>query len=80
VLRLYRGKYVGFSGQHFREKLEKEHNIKLSYTWVKKALQGAVLVEKEAKRGVHRKKRERRPIPGLLLHIDARILLALCLS
>jgi hypothetical protein len=71
VLRLYREKYVGFSGQHFREKLEKEHNIKLSY---------AVLVEKEAKRGVHRKKRERRPIPGLLLHIDARILLALCLS
>jgi hypothetical protein len=33
VLRLYREKYVGFSGQHFREKLEKEHNIKLSYTW-----------------------------------------------
>jgi transposase len=71
VLRLYREKYAGFSVQHFHEKLEKEHKIKLSYTWVKKALQGAGLVEKEAKRGVHRKKRERRPIPGLLLHIDA---------
>ena len=71
VLRLYREKYAGFNVQHFHEKLEKEHKIKLSYTWVKKALQVAGLVEKEAKRGVHRKKRERRPIPGLMLHIDA---------
>lgn len=71
VLRLYREKYVGFSVQHFHEKLVEEHKIQLSYTWVKKALQGAGLVEKEAKRGVHRKKRERRPIPGMMLHIDA---------
>jgi transposase len=71
VLRLYREKYSGFSVQHFHEKLVEEHKIKLSYTWVKKALQGAGLVEKEAKRGVHRKKRERRPIPGMMLHIDA---------
>jgi transposase len=71
VLRLYREKYSGFSVQHFHEKLVEEHKIKLSYTWVKKALQGAGLVEKEAKRGVHRKKRERRPVPGMMLHIDA---------
>lgn len=71
VMRLYREKYAGFSVQHFHEKLVEEHNITLSYTWVKKALQGRGLVEKEAKRGVHRKKRERRAIPGLLLHIDA---------
>jgi transposase len=71
VMRLYREKYAGFSVQHFHEKLVGEHKIELSYTWVKKALQAAGLVEKEAKRGVHRKKRERRPIPGLLLHIDA---------
>ena len=70
VLRLYREKYAGLSVQHFHEKLVEEHKIGLSYTWVKKALQGAGLVEKEAKRGVHRKKRERRPIPGMLLHID----------
>lgn len=71
VLRLYREKYSRFSVQHFHEKLVEEHKIGLSYTWVKKALQGAGLVEKEAKRGVHRKKRERRPIPGMMLHIDA---------
>jgi transposase len=71
VLRLYREKYRGFSVQHFHEKLVEDHKIKLSYTWVKKALQGAGLVEKEAKRGVHRKKRERRTVPGMMLHIDA---------
>jgi len=71
VLRLYREKYSRFSVQHFHEKLVEEHKIQLSYTWVKKALQGAGLVEKEAKRGVHRKKRDRRPIPGMMLHIDA---------
>lgn len=71
VLRLYREKYAGLNVQHFHEKLVEDHKIALSYTWVKKALQGAGLVEKEAKRGVHRKKRERRPIPGLMLHIDA---------
>jgi transposase len=71
VLRLYREKYAGFSVKHFHEKLVEQHKISLSYTWVKVALQARGLVEKEAKRGVHRKKRERRPIPGLLLHIDA---------
>lgn len=71
VLRLYREKYNGFSVQHFHEKLVEEHKIQLSYTWVKKALQEAGLVQKEPKRGAHRKKRERRPIPGMLLHIDA---------
>lgn len=71
VLRLYREKYAGFNVQHFHEKLVEEHKIQLSYTWVKKALQGRGLVEKESRRGVHRKKRERRPIAGLLLHIDA---------
>ena len=70
VLRLYREKYKELNVQHFHEKLVKEHQIELSYTWVKLALQGAGLVEKEAKRGVHRKKRERRPIPGMMLHID----------
>ena|SRR5215831_1045681 len=73
VLGLYREKYAGFSVQHFHEKLVAEHEINLSYTWVKKALQAAELVKKETTRGSHRKKRQRRPIPGMLLHIDARL-------
>lgn len=70
VLGLYRDKYFDLNVRHFHEKLGEEHGIKLSYTWVKKALQGAGLVQRSKKRGVHRKRRERRPLPGMLLHID----------
>jgi transposase len=70
VFALYREKYFDLNVQHFHEKLEAEHGIELSYTWVKQALQGAGLVARGRKRGVHRKRRERRPLPGMLLHID----------
>jgi len=70
VLRLYGEKYADLNVRHFHEKLEEVHRIKLSYTWVKLALQGAGLVKKGRKRGVHRKRRPRRPLPGMLLHLD----------
>ena len=70
VFALYREKYFDLNVQHFHEKLEAEHGIELSYTWVKQALQGAGLVARGRKRGVHRKRRARRPLPGMLLHID----------
>jgi transposase len=70
VLGLYQEKYYDFNVRHFHEKLVEEHGIKLSYTWVKAALQGAGLVKKGRKRGVHRKRRARRALPGMLLHID----------
>src|SRR5712672_1610054 len=70
VFALYREKYFDLNVQHFHEKLQAEHGIELSYTWVKQALQGAGLVARGRKRGVHRKRRERRPLPGMLLHID----------
>jgi transposase len=70
VFALYREKYFDLNVQHFHEKLQAEHGIELSYTWVKQALQGAGLVARGGKRGAHRKRRERRPLPGMLLHID----------
>src|SRR5579863_8644096 len=70
VLRLYREKYFDFSIRHFHEKLQSEHGIELSYTWVQQALQGAGLVKRRSRRGPHRRRRERRPLPGMLLHID----------
>jgi len=70
VLGLYRERYFDLNVRHFHEKLQAEHQIELSYTWVKAALQGAGLVKRGRKRGVHRKRRERRPLPGMLLHID----------
>jgi helix-turn-helix protein len=70
VLGLYREQYFDLNVRHFHEKLQAEHQIDLSYTWVKAALQGAGLVARARKRGVHRRRRERRPLPGMLLHID----------
>ena len=70
VLRLYRVEYYDLNIRHFHEKLADEHDIELSYTWVQKALQGAGLVAKRHKRGPHRKRRPRRPMVGMLLHID----------
>jgi len=70
VLRLYREVYFDLNIRHFHEKLRDEHKIKLSYTWVQRALQGAGLVAKRRKRGPHRRRRPRRPLPGMLLHID----------
>lgn len=70
VLALYQEQYFDFSVLHFHEKLRKEHNIQVSYSWVKQALQGAGLVGKRSKRGPHRRRRPRRPLPGMLLHID----------
>lgn len=70
ILALYRDRYFDLNVQHFHEKLQAEHQIQLSYTWVKQALQGAGLVRRGRQRGPHRKRRERRPLPGMLLHID----------
>src|ERR1700688_2964104 len=70
VFALYWETYFDLNVQHFHEKLKPDHGIELSYTWVKQALQGAGLVGRGRKRGVHRKRRERRPLPGMLLHID----------
>ena len=62
VLRLYKEQYFDFNVRHFHEKLSSEHQIELSYTWVKQSLQGAGLVKTRRKRGKHRKRRPRRPL------------------
>src|SRR5450432_2020707 len=40
VFALYREQYFDLNVRHFHEKLQAEHGIELSYTWVKLALQG----------------------------------------
>jgi transposase len=69
VLALYRDQYFDLNVRHFHEKLKEVEGIRLSYSWVKQALQGAGLVARKKKRGPHRR-RPRRPLPGMLLHID----------
>jgi transposase len=71
VLRLYREQYFDLNVKHFHEKLTQRHGLSVSYTWTKGVLQGAGLCRRLPRRGSHRKRRSRRPLPGMMLHIDA---------
>lgn len=70
VLQLYQEKYSDFNIRHFHEKLTELEGVEISYTWVRLALQAAGLVKKQKRRGTHRKRRPRRSLPGMLLHMD----------
>jgi len=71
ILWLRREKYPDFSVKHFHEFLTEKHETTISYTWVKELLQEAGLAEKSPGRGQYRRHRERRPMRGMLLHLDA---------
>lgn len=68
--RLYREEYADFTVKHFHEELRRRHNYVLGYTVTRLSLQSAGLVAKARRRGAHRKKRVRRPLPGMLLFQD----------
>jgi len=70
VLRLYRERYLGFNVRHFLEIARREHGVRLSYSFVRQALQGAGLVAKRRPRGRHRLRREPRACFGEMLHLD----------
>lgn len=70
LCRLKREKYADYSVQHFWEKATERHGIEIGYTWCKLTLQAAGLAEKAPRRGKYRRKRERRPLVGMLVHID----------
>lgn len=65
----YRRRYVGWNVKHFHS-LYKRTGGTRSYTWVKRRLQEAGLVPKLKKSGTHRKRRERSPLPGMMIHQD----------
>ena len=67
---LYRERYQGFTVKHFHEHLVKDHGFGWGYTWTKLHLQWAGLAAKAPRKGAHRRKRERRPLPGMMLHQD----------
>src|SRR5260221_4873648 len=70
ILGLYRERYTGWTVRHFYQTAVRELGVKVSYTFVKKALQGAGLVKKAKARGRHRRRRERKACFGEMLHID----------
>lgn len=70
MLGLYRNNYADFTVKHFHEQLVKRHGYKLGYTVTKLTLHAAGLVKPARSRSAHRKKRQRRPLPGMMLHQD----------
>jgi transposase len=70
ILRLYRESYTGFNVRHFHQIAQRDHGIGLSYTFVKKALQGAGLVRKGRTRRLHRQFREPKACCGQMVHLD----------
>jgi hypothetical protein len=70
ILALYRERYFGFNARHFYSTVRREHGVKLSYTCVKQLLQAAGLIKKRRLRGRHRRRRERKPRFGQMLHLD----------
>lgn len=70
ILKLYREKYFDFNISHFYDKLRNDHKIKISYNWVRIALQGAGLIEKRKRQDKHRKRRPRKPLVGMMIHMD----------
>lgn len=71
LLQLRREQYSEFSVRHFHEHAVERHGLKVSYGTALAALQAAGLAEKNKARGKYRRKRERRPMAGMMLHIDA---------
>ena len=67
---LYRTRYSGFTAKHFHEHLVRDHQFTWGYTWTKLFLQSKGLLVRAKTRGAHRRKRPRRPIPGMMLHQD----------
>jgi len=69
VVERYRNRHMGWNVKHFYAWYQKENGTR-SYTWVKSRLQEAGLIERTKKRDTHRKKRERAPLVGMMIHQD----------
>jgi len=73
--RLYREEYADFTVKHFHEAIHGRamadgKRFSRGYTWTKSVLQLRGLTTKAPKRSAHRKKRARRPLPGMLVFQD----------
>ena len=69
VIEEFATRYYDFTVKHFHEELCRR-GFDLSYTWTKTILQQRGLVRPAPKRSAHRKKRARRPLPGMMLFQD----------
>lgn len=70
MVTLYESRYPGWTVKHFHERWHAEHGGTRSYTWTQHRLQAAGQIPRAPRRGAHRKKRPRKPLPGMRLHQD----------
>ena len=70
MLKLYHEHYAGFAIRHFHDTLQRRHGYRLGYTTTRLWLQKSGAVAPAPKRGVHRRRRPRRPMVGMMLHQD----------
>jgi Winged helix-turn helix len=75
VIEEFRTRYFDFTAKHFHEAIHGRpmtdgQPFGRSYTWTKSVLQSRGLVTKAPRRSAHRKKRARRPLPGMLMFQD----------
>ena len=70
VLELFDTRYWDFTAKHFHEKLVADHGFKRSYNWLRLSLQAHGRRRAAPRRGAHRRKRQRRALPGMMLHQD----------
>ena len=69
VVEQYVTRYFDFTPKHFHEELKKR-GFDYGYTWTKSVLYLRGVLKPAKKRSAHRKKRVRRPLPGMMLFQD----------
>ncbi len=69
VVEQYRARYFAFTPKHFHEELVRQ-GFGYGYTWTKSVLYLRGVLKPAKRRSAHRKKRERRPLPGMMLFQD----------
>jgi hypothetical protein len=65
----YRTHHLGWNVKHFHEPIRQQHGFRWGYTWTKRQLHTAGLVERGPARA-HRRKRPRKACEGMMLHQD----------
>ena len=71
LIDLYHAGFQGWNAKHFHTWYTRDHGGQRSYTWVKNQLQQTGAIVRSQARGKHRKKRDREPLPGMMVHQDA---------
>lgn len=75
VIEEFRTRYFDFTAKHFHEAMQGRpmpdgRAFARGYTWTRSVLQQRGLTTKAPRRSAHRKKRARRPLPGMLVFQD----------